>query len=267
MNDSSNLNTIIYIEGFNSVRSVIVGIESGVSCREIKSVFIKKSFSVKNSVDYNWLLIKSGSVGYTIEILDDISFIQLTERNSLSSTFGGVFAKVSSRVFQGTDILSDLLKSNAIRNNLLIAVDGVEDPFNIGFIIRSAFAFGFGGIIISKHFPEGSDNTLCRSSAGASERIPIFCCDLFEAVSSIKNAGWHIIAAEEKNSVSLKDSQLSSPALLLIGGEKRGLSSKILNECDTIVSIPYNRKNCFSLSAVSAASILTYEIALKNGLL
>jgi 23S rRNA (guanosine2251-2'-O)-methyltransferase len=105
---------------------------------------------------------------------------------------------------------------------------------------------------------------VCRASAGASELLPIYIGDAETAVSTMKGKGYRIISADLRDSVSLYDADLSLPLLLVVGGEKRGISSTILETSDLRVRIDYAREFAASLSAASAATVCAYEVFRQN---
>ena len=252
-------NKSILFEGFNAVRSAICGIEIGVSHREVQTVFFAESRLKKKGYEYSWLQTKANSLSFSLQILPDAELAQMCS----SSTSGGIAGLFSERAY-GT--LDQLDKASLRRGGSVwyLAAEGIEDPYNLGYIICSAYVFGCSAVLLPDRFIFGSDNILCRSSAGASERLPIFRLDLPVAVRRLIESGFSVYAATEKNALPIEDASFPLPLCIAIGGEKRGLSSALLAECDERVVIGYARNVSSSLSAVSAADILAYEIARKN---
>lgn len=251
----------LIFEGFNAVKAAICGIESGITSRTVVRVLFSKKRLAKKGYEYSWLKTRSVRHGYEIVLCDedDVSSLCATE------THGGIVGIFSPRVPGNAEALCDFAKRN--NRGWFLALEGIEDPYNLGFSIRSAYAFGCAGVVLPERYIFGADGVVCRSSAGASERIPFFRCDLSDAVRRLKSEGYVICAACEKNAVSLSDHPLSLPLVLVIGGEKRGISSALLAECTDYIRIDYARFAGSSLSAVSAAAVMAYEIAEKNGLL
>ena len=105
---------------------------------------------------------------------------------------------------------------------------------------------------------------VCRSSAGASERFDMFTEDSLSIVKMFKEKGYTIVCADEHTDNILGKCALPLPILLLVGGEKRGISKKILEYADTLVRIDYAREFRASLSAASATTMFAYEIARQN---
>ena len=106
---------------------------------------------------------------------------------------------------------------------------------------------------------------VCRASAGASELSRLFTCEPEKALSMFKNKKYKCIASDKtKDAVSSYDADLTKPVLLAIGGERRGLSQSVLNNCDQTIVIDYGRNFRAALSAASAATILAFEIRRQN---
>ena len=107
---------------------------------------------------------------------------------------------------------------------------------------------------------------VCKSSAGASEMCDIYSSDPEKVVLHYKQLGATVISTAKENSSPISDIDIDFPILLVVGGEKRGISKKILELSDHIARIDYGRNFASSLSAASASAILGYEIAqrMKN---
>lgn len=105
---------------------------------------------------------------------------------------------------------------------------------------------------------------VCRASAGASELLPAYVSNPLSACQSFKQRGYKVVCAGIRDSVSCFDANLKFPILLIVGGEKRGISSLVLDMADEIVRIDYGRDFKGSLSAASAASVLSYEVFRQN---
>ena len=101
---------------------------------------------------------------------------------------------------------------------------------------------------------------VCRSSAGASERFEVYTASDIEAANIFKSLGYSIVCADENTDNLLGDTALLSPLLLVVGGEKRGISRSLILSADTLVKIPYAREFRASLSAASATTMFAYEI-------
>jgi 23S rRNA (guanosine2251-2'-O)-methyltransferase len=105
---------------------------------------------------------------------------------------------------------------------------------------------------------------VAKSSAGTSELMDIRVSDPENALLQFKAAGYHVVCAGIRDSVSIYDANLVKPLLLVVGGEKRGISRTILDQADQIIRIDYGRSFNGSLSAASAATVIAFEVLRQN---
>jgi 23S rRNA (guanosine2251-2'-O)-methyltransferase len=160
--------------------------------------------------------------------------------------------------------LEDLIKqSKASPKALLVILDGIEDPHNLGAIIRNCVAFGADGVIIPKWRAAGVNETVSKASAGAVEHISISkVANINQAVDLLKeNNFW--IAGAENGGQSLEHADLPFPLALIIGSEGFGLHSLTRKRCDFLISIP-QKNTISSLNASCACSVILYEIYKKR---
>ena len=145
---------------------------------------------------------------------------------------------------------------------LIVALDGVTDPRNLGAIVRSAAAFGAAGILVparrSAHVTAGA----WKASAGALSRLPVAQCpNLTRAIEAYKEKGLFVAGLDAEGSVDVHEMSIADgPMVLVVGSEGRGLSRIVASACDMLVSIPMS-SGMESLNAGIAASIALYEIA------
>ena len=145
---------------------------------------------------------------------------------------------------------------------LLVALDGVTDPRNLGAIIRSTGAFGGHGVIVPARRSVGVTAAAWKTSAGAAARIRVAMANnLNQAIKTLKEAGVFVIGLDGHGSVSLPGLELADrPLLVIVGSEGKGLSRLVAEQCDVIVSIPI-RAVTESLNAGIATSVTLYEIS------
>ena len=144
-------------------------------------------------------------------------------------------------------------------------IEGIEDPYNFGYALRSLYACGCDGIILPERNWMSAAGVVCRSSAGASELFSIYkASDASDAVLEMKKRGYTVVCAHEDTDNLLGKCELKKPLLLIVGGEKRGISEKITELADIKVKIDYAREFRASLSAASAATMFAYEIMRQN---
>lgn len=158
---------------------------------------------------------------------------------------------------------ADLL-ARAAGAPLIIALDGVTDPRNLGAIVRSASAFGAAGVVVPERRSADMTAVAWRTSAGAAARTPVAkAVNLTRALQSYKKAGCFVIGLDADGEVSLPmlDRELASgPVVIVIGSEGKGLSRLVTETCDVVVSIPMSA-GTESLNASVAASIALYAVA------
>ena len=121
--------------------------------------------------------------------------------------------------------------------------------------MRSLYACGCDGVILGERNWLSAAGVVCRSSAGASEIFQFFKCNEIEAVKIFKENGYNIVCADERTDNILGEYELHFPILLIVGGEKRGISRSLLELTDTLIKIPYAREFKASLSAASATTM------------
>lgn len=141
----------------------------------------------------------------------------------------------------------------------LVLLDGIQDPHNLGSIIRSADAAGADGVIIPKRRAVGITSTVMKSSAGAANYVPV--CrvpNLVASIEALKKAGYWVLGADMAGETSFKQ-DLTGPIAVVVGSEGSGLSRLVKEKCDFLSSIPM-KGNINSLNASVAAALLMFEI-------
>lgn len=145
---------------------------------------------------------------------------------------------------------------------LLVALDGITDPRNLGAIIRSVAAFGGQGVIVPQRRSTGVTASAWKTSAGAAARIPVaLAANLNNTLKDLKKRGVFVIGLDADGDMQLPKFKLSNePLCLVIGSEGKGLSRLVAENCDAILSIPINGAT-ESLNAGIAASVALYEVS------
>lgn len=149
---------------------------------------------------------------------------------------------------------------------LIVALDGVTDPRNLGAIIRSAAAFGAHGVIVPQRRSVGMTASAWKTSAGAAARLPVaMATNLTRALQELKQQGLFVVGLAGEGPVSLPGLELAaSPLVIVVGSEGKGLSRLVMDQCDAVVSIPIGAET-ESLNASVAAALALYEVAkLRN---
>lgn len=145
-------------------------------------------------------------------------------------------------------------------------IEGIEDPYNFGYSLRSLYAMGCSGIILTERNWMSAAGVVCRSSAGASEMFSMYKSDPKDCIEIFKSKGYTVVCADENTNNILGQCEITLPVLLIVGGEKRGISRAIIDSADMLVKIDYAREFRASLSAASATTMFAYEIARQNNL-
>src|SRR5277367_6939303 len=171
-----------------------------------------------------------------------------------SETPQGVAALVKCKTFSVDDVLA---KSQA---GPLVAIAGVQDPGNLGTILRSAEAFGAGGALLGEGTASVFNSKVIRASAGSVFRLPIAKAKLGDTIAQLKSRGLRLVATSSHKSKPLGEVDLSGPLAIFIGSEGAGVPRDLIAKMDEVVAIPHS-STVESLNAGVAASIVLYEVA------
>lgn len=174
-----------------------------------------------------------------------------------SETPQGVAALVKCKIFSVDDVIA---KS---RTGPLVAIAGVQDPGNLGTILRSAEAFDAGGVLLGEGTASVFNSKVIRASAGSVFRLPLAKAKLAETLSIMKSQKLRLVATSSHKSKSLAEANLSAPLAIFIGSEGVGVPRDLLAKMDEVVAIPHSPM-VESLNAGVAASIVLYEVARRK---
>jgi 23S rRNA (guanosine2251-2'-O)-methyltransferase len=162
---------------------------------------------------------------------------------------------------KATESLEDLLAAGSAKQaRLLVLLDGIEDPHNLGAIIRTALAAGTGGVVIPERRAAGLTDAAVRASAGAAAHLPVArVTNLARAIEQIKEAGYWIVGLDERAEKYYTDIDLTGAIALVLGGEGKGLHQLVKKLCDFVVSIP-TQGPVRSLNVSVAAGVVLFEV-------
>jgi len=147
---------------------------------------------------------------------------------------------------------------------LLIAVDGLTDPQNLGAIVRSAEALGAHGLVLPQRRNAGLTGSVAKVAAGALEHLPVArVVNLNRSLEALKDEGYRVVGLASEGSVTLEEADLDGPLVVVTGSEGDGLSLLTRKHCDQLVRIPL-RGTTPSLNASVATALLLYEIARRG---
>ena len=183
------------------------------------------------------------------------------DRLTDDSVHQGVAIQVPPYVYKDAEDLLDVAAELG-QPALIIALDGVTDPRNLGAVLRSAGAFGAHGVLLPERRSAGVTASAWKVSAGAAARVPVArATNLTRTLVEYKSAGCFIVGLDGGGEVSVGDLAFSvDPIVLVVGSEGKGLSRLVRETCDVIVSIPI-ASTVESLNAGVAAGIALYEVA------
>ncbi len=156
----------------------------------------------------------------------------------------------------------DLIDSSLPGTPLIVALDSITDPRNLGAIVRSTAAFGGQGVVVPARRSAGMTASAWKTSAGAAARLPVAQApNLTRALEDYRKAGFFVVGLDMEGDVELPGFDLAtSPLVVVVGSEGKGLSRLVRETCDQIISIPMS-SSVESLNAGLAAGVTLYEIA------
>jgi len=170
----------------------------------------------------------------------------------------GVAALVNLKTFSAEEIVD-----NSATGPILV-IAGVQDPGNLGTILRSAEAFGARGILLGDGTVSAYNSKVVRASAGSVFRVPIAKIALEAATKLLRGKSFRLLATSSHKGAPLPETDLSGATAIFIGNEGAGIDKKLLSQMDELVMIPHSPK-VESLNAGVAASILLYEAGRQKG--
>ena len=240
-------------EGMVSIRALLYAQEHSLSDRRIINILYSKDKLSKIGKEVAYLRHEANRKGFFLEETTDEALDKIT----LGNSHGGLVARCSSRTIP---LLKDHI-DELDPHGFYVMIEGIEDPYNFGYALRSFYALGVDGVILSERNWMSAAGVVSRASAGASERFTLYTAPADEAARLFKSIGYTVVCADLETEDALESTALPTPLLLIVGGEKRGISRAVLAQADKIVKISYGREFSASLSAASAATIIAYEIA------
>jgi 23S rRNA (guanosine2251-2'-O)-methyltransferase len=157
------------------------------------------------------------------------------------------------------------LEAIADRAKMLVVLDGVEDPHNLGAIIRTALAAGADAVIIPERRAAGLTEAVAKVAAGALEHLPVIRAgNINRTLEQLKQRGFWVYGLDERGKRAYDQVDYVSPAVLVFGGEGKGLHQQVKQHCDEIVRIPMSGEIA-SLNVSVAAGIVLFEWKRRRG--
>jgi 23S rRNA (guanosine2251-2'-O)-methyltransferase len=239
--------------------SVIFGINPVLEVLRARPGNIEKLYVGEGAVNprvAGEIFSRAKEAGLKVETVDRERLGRITD----GEVHQGVVAQVREFEYLGLDELIAQSKSSD-RPPLIVLLDGIQDPHNLGAIIRSAHAFGAHGVVVMKDRAAGITGVVVKASAGATAHCPVCrVTNLSRALEQLKEAGFWSVAADPDGNQSLYQAKLEGPLAVVIGGEGAGVRKGVLGHCDYRVRIPMVGQVA-SLNASVSAGVLLSEIA------
>ncbi len=230
-------------------------IEALKSEREINKIWIAEG-SQKGSMSQVINLAKEK--GILVQIVPKKKIDQMVEGNHQ-----GVIAQVAAYEYAEVDDFFKLANERA-EQPLILILDEIEDPHNLGSILRTADAVGAHGVIIPKRRAVGLTSTVAKASTGAIEYIPVArVTNLARTIDELKERGIWVAGTDASGKEDYRNIDGSLPLALVIGSEGKGIGRLIRDKCDFLFRLPMRGK-VTSLNASVAASLLMYEVFRKR---
>lgn len=172
--------------------------------------------------------------------------------DALGRGHAGIAAEVGERRFAEPD--------EVLGGSFVVHLDGIEDPFNFGQAVRTLYAAGCDGAVLAPRNWTTATATVTRSSAGATELLPMAVSEAQDVVAAAHDRGMGVVAtSDDDEAPALWDLDLTGPLLLLVGGERRGVTRSVLSRVD-VARIPYGRPWDKSLGTVAATAAIAFEV-------
>ncbi|MBQ6149162.1 MAG: hypothetical protein IJI83_06435 [Oscillospiraceae bacterium] len=222
------------IEGAISVKAALLN-----GKRDVSLVYIS---SAKKTKDLNFIRKIAKLNGVPLQEMDPEELGSILKGKS----HGGVGAQVSLR------------RNDEFTDGDIFYLDGIEDPFNLGYAMRTLYAFGFKNLLLSSRDYSPMEMQLLKSSAGAYDMLNVRVADdAFRQISAYKEEGYHLYGLfRGEGSKDIFDVKFENKALFMLGGEKRGISSDLLSLCDEHLYIAYGSDFRNALNACAALDVV-----------
>lgn len=231
------------VEGNISVKAVLQG-----NKRKVHKILVDPK---KKDKDTAYILHRAKALDVTIVYAEREEIDAIAQ----GKTHGGILAYCDSRNYQ--DLTATLKKDKLF----LALIEGVEDPFNFGYVLRTLYAAGCDGVIVPPRNWTTAADVVTRASAGASEYIDIYIADDMETtLQLLHDNDVAFLCAQRKDAISLYDYTFPERLCLAIGGEMRGLSKTVMQHSDQNLFIPYRSDFRNAMTAAASTAIFAFEI-------
>lgn len=221
--------------------------------QDVNKVFVQESANIQQ-LDDIIKLAKSQKI--------NVQFVPKHKLDGITKEkHQGIIAMTSAQNYMD---IKQLIEASSGPNSHLMILDGLEDPHNLGSVLRTADATGFKGVIIPKHRAVGLTSTVAKTSTGAIQHVPVSRVgNINQTIDLLKEHGFWIIGTDGAASTDYRDIPGDVNVAIIIGSEGKGISRKTLEKCDFTVHVPMVG-SVSSLNASVSAALLMYEVYRKH---
>ena len=223
-----------------------------INARKALKVFLVHNFSDQKVLN----LIKENKL--------PVVNVSPTEMEKMAN--GGVHQGLAAELkpYQTVSLDEIIIRAKKKDKKIIVMLDNIEDPHNLGAILRSADVFEASGVVLPKHNSVSLNATVAKTSAGAINYVPVAVVNnLNQAIKQLKEEGYWVVSTDGSATISYSSLKYDFPVVVVIGSEGKGVSSLVLKNSDYIVKIPqFGHVN--SLNASVAAGILLAEVHKTN---
>jgi len=213
----------------------------------------------RNDIRLQRIIEDCRKAGVPVRVLPRVEL----DRMAVNAAHQGVVAVTSAKQYSDLD---DLVAARRGEHSLIIVLDGVEDPHNLGAILRTADAAGADGVVIPERRAAGVTGTVAKASAGASEHLPVAkVTNVSRALEELKARDLWIVGLDERGQQTYDAVDYKMHCAIVLGAEGKGLHDLVRKHCDFLVSIPMLGK-VPSLNVSVAAGIVLYEVVRQRRL-
>lgn len=196
--------------------------------------------------------------GVPCVMIDKARFLAMEREHDLASRSQGVIALMSEIEYVDLEVLIDSQLQEG-RSPVVVAMDGITDPHNVGAIIRSAECAGIDGVLLGMRDSGSITDTVTKASAGAVLHVPIArVANVIDVLIGLQQMGMSLVGLDENGTMDYTEYDYSKPTVIVVGSEGKGLQPRIRKMCDQVVSIPM-RGQIASLNASVAAGVVLFE--------
>jgi 23S rRNA (guanosine2251-2'-O)-methyltransferase len=236
----------LLLEGRNAV------LEALKSGREVQRVYMARGVRGE-TINQIWELARANGVLVQEQERDDL------DRRSATGHHQGVLATLAASPYASFEDVLNAAKA-AGGTALVLVLDGIQDPENLGALVRTADAANVTGVIVPNRRSAGLTAVVAKAAAGALMYVPVArVSNLAQAVEQLKSVGLWIVAAEASGEKLYTDADLTGPLAVVIGGEGKGVGPNLMSRCDFTVKMPMHG-HVNSLNASVAGGVLLYEV-------